>query len=89
MESAVIKQMTLRRIPDAVEKGLRMRSVRTGRSLNRVTIELLEQALGAQDTVTRKRDLSGLAGKWSRQEGEAFERNVRVFEKIDEELWKK
>jgi len=58
----MIAQMTLRRIPDAVEKKLRARSRRSGRSINRTTIELLEEALGVKTTDGKKRDLSMLSG---------------------------
>jgi hypothetical protein len=85
----MIKQVTLRGIPDRVGKGLRDHAARTGHSLNRTTIELLEQALGVKATDGKKRDLSRLAGQWSREECGAFDRNTRIFEQIDDELWSK
>ena len=84
----MINQMTLRRVPDAIEKGIRGRARSTGRSLNRATIELLEQALGIRATDARKRDLSRFAGQWDRAECRAFERNTIAFERIDAEVWR-
>ncbi len=83
----MITQMTLRRIPDAVEKKLRSRSRRYGHSLNRTTIELLEEALGIKASDGKKRDLSMLAGKWQKAEFREFERHTAMFEMIDAEVW--
>ncbi|MEI8243269.1 MAG: hypothetical protein WCI17_08390 [bacterium] len=83
----MIAQMTLRQVPDAVGEGLRVRARKEGRSLNRAAIELLEQALGIRATDARKRDLSSFAGQWNREECRIFERNTRIFEKIDAEVW--
>lgn len=85
----MIAQMTLRQVPDTVGKGLRLRARKDGRSLNRAAIDLLEQALGIRATDARKRDLSRFAGQWTREECRAFERNTKVFEKIDAEVWTK
>lgn len=84
----MIAQMTLRQIPDAVEKGLRQRARKAGRSLNRVTIDLIAEAMGTKSSPRKRRDLSGLAGQWSPQECGTFERNTRIFERIDQETWK-
>ena len=85
----MIAQITLRQVPDAVGKGLRVRARKGGRSLNRAAIELLEQALGIKAADARKRDLSGFAGQWDREECREFERNTRMFKRIDAEVWRK
>ncbi len=79
----MIAQMTLRHVPDAVGKGLRSKAKKDGRSVNRTTVDLLEQALGMRAKDARKRDLTRFAGHWDREECRAFERNTRVFERID------
>ena len=83
----MIAQMTLRRIPDAVEKKLRARSRQSGHSINRTTIELLEEALGVKPVEGKKRDLSMLSGGWQEAEYREFERHTAMFEKIDKEVW--
>jgi hypothetical protein len=88
-EETMIAQMTLRHVPDEVGKGLRVRARKAGRSLNRTAVELLEQALGIRAKDARKRDLSRFVGQWDREECQAFERNTRVFEQIDAEVWPK
>jgi len=85
----MIAQMTLRRVPDEVRKGLRATAQKTGRSLNRAAIDLLEEALGIRSKEAKKRDLSHLAGQWDRDECRLFERNTRVFDRIDAEVWRK
>ena len=84
----MIKQMTLRQVPDAVEKGIRGRARRTGHSLNRTMIALMEETLGIRTTEKKRRDMSRFAGQWSNEECAAFDRNTFVFEHVDEETWK-
>lgn len=84
----MIAQLTLRNVPDEVESGLRQKAHAAGRSLNRTVIELLEQSLAPAAREGKKRDLSRLAGQWDRQACEEFERHARVFEQIDEEVWR-
>lgn len=85
----MVKQLTLRGIPDHVETGIREKARKSGRSLNRVSIELLESALDLKPRNAQKRDLSRLAGQWSEEEGDEFDRLAQTFEQIDEELWPK
>ena len=84
----MISQMTLRQIPDAIEKGIRGRARSTGRSMNRVMIDLLEEVLNVRPASTKRRDISRFAGQWSPEECAAFDRNTLIFEHIDEETWK-
>ena len=83
----MIKQMTLRRIPDPVENALRKRAKERGISLNRLSVELLSQALGVDQPVPQKRDLSGLSGFWKQKEYEEFQENTKCFDSIDPEIW--
>ena len=36
----------------------------------------------------KKRDLSGIAGSWDEKDAEEFNRNVEIFEQVDEEMWR-
>ncbi len=89
MEVVVIAQMTLRHIPDPVEKGLRSKARKDGNSINRTAVELLQQALGMSVAQTKKRDLSRFAGQWDKKECHAFEKNTTMFGHIDAEVWSK
>jgi len=83
----MIKQMTLRRIPDSLEKALRNRAKESGLSLNKVSIELLEQALGVDSRKNKKRDLSEFSGMWTQDDLKEFEQNTQGFNSIDPEIW--
>jgi len=84
----MIRQITLRQVPDAVERGIRGRARSTGSSLNRVIIDLMEESLKIRPAGKKMRDVSRFAGQWSQEEYDAFSRNTQVFERIDKETWK-
>ncbi len=83
-----MNQLTLRKIPAPVENGLRKLAGENQQSLNKTVIKVLEKGLGLEETGSIKRDLSSLAGRWSRSDEKEFERNMAIFEVIDEEIWR-
>lgn len=83
-----MNQMTLRQIPDQVGERIRKLSAENGESINKTTLKLLMKATGCEVAGRKKRDLSSLAGTWSKKEAEDFEEAVKIFEQVDEELWK-
>ena len=83
-----MRQLTVRGIPEELELEIQSRAQADGESLNKAVIRLLKQAVGLDRPQRRKRDLSVLNGKWDSEEAAEFDDNVRVFEAIDEELWK-
>ena len=56
--------------------------------MNKTVIRLLKQAVGLDRPEPKKRDLSAIAGTWSAQESDEFDENTRIFEQIDQELWR-
>jgi plasmid stability protein len=88
-----MKQITIRSIPDEVQKTVRKEAARKGVSLNKAIISLLEQAVGTKAPEKKKRilytDLDHLAGLWSREEAAEFDKNLKIQRKVDAELWKK
>ena len=72
-------QTTIRGIPKDLEHALRERARRSGESLNQNLIRLLREAVGLNPP-GKKRDLSALAGTWSPEEADEFDRQVRWFE---------
>jgi plasmid stability protein len=80
--------LTVRDIPTDVTKALRAETRRRGKSLNQTVIELLKQALGLGWDSPGANGLEKLAGNWSQEELERFERTTAVFEHIDEEEWR-
>jgi hypothetical protein len=93
MEVMDLKQITVRKIPDEVEKVIKKEANRKGLSLNKAFISLLERAAGAKGKEKKKRttyhDLDHLSGIWTKEEAKIFIRNLEFQRKIDEDLWKR
>jgi hypothetical protein len=89
-----MKQTTVRGIDPALARRLREEARRRGLSLNRTLVLLLRQATGlaqppeAKKPTDRYADLDHLAGTWSAEEAEAFERASEAFERVDQEMWR-
>jgi hypothetical protein len=85
-----MNQITVRGIAPELEKQIRRKAKATGKSLNKVMLELIGGSAGPGKH--RKKpagaSLAGLAGGWSEKEAREFEESVRVFEEIDEAMWK-
>ena len=82
-----MNQITIRNIPESVEKELRRLASDRRISLSKAAIILFQEALGFDPESGKKRDLSCIFGKWDAKDAEEFERNTEIFRKIDEELW--
>ncbi len=83
-----MRQITVRAIPKDLEREIEAQARAHGESLNKSVIRLLKQAVGLDRPQKKKRDLSSVAGKWGTREATEFDRNVRVFDAIDEDLWR-
>ena len=88
-----MKQITIRGIPEGVEKVIRKEAVRKKTSLNKALVSLLEKAAGTAAPDRKKpvqyHDLDHLAGLWVREEAAAFDKALDAQRTIDEDLWKK
>ncbi|MBT3934417.1 MAG: hypothetical protein HOF35_09165 [Bacteroidetes bacterium] len=82
-----MSQITIRKIPENIERQIRNLAQKNNCSLNQTIINLLEKALGTKEQGKRKRDLSRLAGTWDTDQVNEFEKNTKIFEQIDEEIW--
>jgi len=78
-------QYTLRNIPEALDKALREKARRDGKSLNQVAIEALSRALGVGPEAVPYRDLSDIAGTWV--EDPEMDQVLEAQRQIDAELW--
>ena len=81
-----MKTLTVRDVPPEVAEALEREKRRRGESLNRTVIELLSQGLGVG--TARSNGLGHLAGTWTEEEFQEFERAIAPFEEIDDELWR-
>jgi plasmid stability protein len=80
--------LTVRNLPPELARALEEEKRRRGKSLNQVVIDLLRQALGLGWGEPRRNGLEKLAGDWSQEELEAFEKATAVFEIVDEDQWR-
>jgi hypothetical protein len=80
----------LRSIPPEVMRKLKMDAKKYGISMNMLILKLIENGIGYSHELKKPiyHDLDKLAGTWSAKEADAFAKNIKDFEKIDEDLWK-
>ncbi|MEW6745961.1 MAG: hypothetical protein AB1486_24745 [Planctomycetota bacterium] len=81
-----MKQITVRNVDPELARALEKERRRGGRSLNQVVLDLLRRALGLGQGEIYSNGLRHLAGGWSQEEFEAFERIAGDFERVDEDL---
>lgn len=80
--------MSIRGLDDQALARLKSQAEQEGSSLNSLVLRLL-QGTDRQPSALRKfDDLDALAGTWSKQEAQAFERNTAAFSEVDATLWK-
>ena len=86
-----MKQLTIRGIPDEIEKIVKKEAKIKGISLNKAFISLAAKAIDINENKNKKEklyhDLDFLSGIWSENEAETFKKNLSTIRKIDKELW--
>lgn len=84
-----MKSITIHKIDDATEGVLVARALQEGVSLNQLIKRLLRESLGiGGQKPDHSEDFAGFCGKWSEQEAEEFDKEVSIFDEIDEEVWR-
>lgn len=83
-----MRHLTIRNVPTDLAGRLQEEKRLRGRSLNQTVLDLLSQAVGLADRGPRSNGLHALAGTWSADDQEEFERAVADTEQIDGELWR-
>lgn len=79
-------QYTIRNIPDSVDRELRARARRSGKSLNETAIEALERGVGVAGGGQTYDDLDDLIGTW--QHDEEFDAAVAEQDTVDTDAWR-
>jgi len=79
-------QYTLRKVPKQIDQALRQRAKEEQRSLNEVTIEVIERGLGIRGNPIRHHDLDDLIGTWI--DDPKFDQAIEEMDQIDSDLWK-
>ena len=79
--------LVLRGIDDHIYEVIRKRSKEKRQSMNRFIIDIVRSHLGIESE-TKSQELSKFVGTWSAQDSKTFKNSVKVFEKIDKDMWK-
>lgn len=79
-------QYTIRNLPPDLDKTLRQRSKKTGKSLNKIVLETLGKGAGLHDKPVIHHDLDKYIGTWV--DDRVFEEVRAWHERIDEDMWK-
>ncbi len=66
--------------------SLREKAKREGKSLNKITIEVLMRGLGLSNEKIYYGDLADLAGTWVQDP--AFDKAIEEMDQVDADLWK-
>ena len=85
-----MKAITLRNIPAAVQKAIRMKAREKRISVNKAVIELLEERVGVarQRERTVHHDLDEFAGSWTAEDAQSFTKSLKAIRRTDPDLWK-
>lgn len=86
MKSSQHNQYTIRNLPPELDKTLRQKAKKSGKSLNAIVLESLARGAGLSGKPAIYRDLSFMAGSWV--DDPEFDKAMEDFERIDEECWK-
>ena len=85
-----MKTITIRGIDTKLDQVLKSQAKQSSLSVNQWVLRTLKRVTGMEKEPVFKRhhDLDVFAGGWSKEEVKAFHENTRIFENIDEDVWK-
>jgi hypothetical protein len=83
-----MKSMTIHGIDSDLARKISEKSKEYGLSQNRTVKFILQNTLLSDKKVARQEMFSDLFGTWTKSEREEFEKNVEIFQKINESDWK-
>jgi hypothetical protein len=86
-----LKQLTIRGFDKPLERRLRDEARSDGLSLNRAALKLMRRGAGLDRAAPAEgvgASLDHLIGTWSAEDARAMRHAVRVFERVDEDLWR-
>jgi len=78
-------QYTIRNIWPELDRALKARAKKSGKSVNQVALEALVQSVGQP---LKRRSLRAMPGAWSKKEAAQFDRFLSEHRQIDDELWR-
>jgi hypothetical protein len=85
--------LTISNLDSSVLERLNSEAERQGKSASELAGELIKRAMTPTDACSMEkkrlpRDFTHLAGTWTTEEADEFDRAVASFGEIDEDLWK-
>ncbi len=82
-------QITLRGIDPEIERKIRRVAKKSGKSLNRVVLDMIYISTGFNKKGKRQpaASLRKLAGGWSEKDARDFKESVKLCKQIDEAMW--
>jgi hypothetical protein len=83
-----MKSITIHKLDNDIASAIEKIAKSTGLSQNKIIKQLLRKSLGLNKKKTIKRDVSILFDIWSDREVSELENSIKIFDKIDEDLWK-
>ncbi len=85
-----MSQITLRGLDAEIEDKIRKMASNSGKSLNRVILDMIYQYAGFIKKGNRApaESLRKLAGGWNKKDAASFYKAIKSSEQIDEEMWK-
>jgi hypothetical protein len=86
-----LKQLTLRGFDKPLERRLRDEARSDGSSLNRAALKLMRRGAGLDHAAPVRgvgASLDHLIGTWSAEDARVMHEATRVFERVDEDLWR-
>ena len=84
-----MSQITIRGLDPLVEQKIRRIAEKSGKSLNRVILDVVHGSIGSNKGPKKPaaQSLKKLAGGWSAKDAEEFNKSIEIFEQIDREMW--
>jgi hypothetical protein len=85
-----MKSITIRGIDSELDGAIKDHASQNNQSVNQWLIQALKKMTGqAKPPVFAKyHDLDELAGGWTARETQTFLSSIKMFEEIDEDIWK-
>ncbi|MBW2205471.1 MAG: hypothetical protein JRG79_01060 [Deltaproteobacteria bacterium] len=83
-------QITLRGIDPKIDEKIRKKKKKSGKSLNRVVLDIIykHSGLNKKDKRPPADSLRKLAGGWKEKDASVFLDSIKSCEQIDEDRWK-
>lgn len=85
-----MKTLTIRGIDAELDRAIKSRAQQNNLSANQWILQALKKVTGTgKEPVFKKHhDLDVFAGGWGKEETTAFKKHTKIFERIDEDMWK-